>query len=102
MEHNLLYLVNEKLREYSKLVIYYSDGNNKVALKPIEHHRPSLESFTKNIIDAMNTIEKLTTYKVRTFKYNYQNRHHATAIIIVDEPKPQPNVDKIHSHGPLG
>lgn len=64
----------------------------------------TLYDFTRDLRNTMSEIHAETGYNVRTFNYNYLDDLYlyATAIVIFDEPEPQPNKDRVLSHGPMG
>lgn len=82
------------------LILFTHDEDNIIDVYLTEEKK--LEDFTMDIRETMSEIESATGYNVRTFNYNYLSPSEATAIIIFDEPKPQPNVDRVLSHGPMG
>ena len=100
----MAHFINQELLEVILnrygLLVFTHDEDNFVDIYLAEAKK--LQDFTSALRNAMSEIQTMTGYNVRTFNYNYLNPIKATAIVIFDEPKPQPNVDRVLSHGPRG
>lgn len=76
-------------------------GSHTVNLRNRDRYRLEYK-FADAVADATEYIEEQTGYKVRTLSHTFDDPDCASAIVIFDEPKPQPNKDRVLSHGSMG